>query len=162
MSLELPNDVSGSQDLSALILELRGYHKWYSHESIKQNVGKTTVGTPPPLSPSTLTIVKSLESGKQLDLPHIEAKITELENFKRTAKTITITLAGHPSANLRLALTNWCRTNLDSNILVNFQVNSTILGGMVVRYGSRIFDWSFKRQILGNISIFPEVLRRVR
>ena len=47
------------------------------------------------------------------------------------------------------------------DVLVNFQFNATILGGMVVRYGSHVYDWSFRRQILAKRDTFPEVLRRV-
>jgi len=58
-------------------------------------------------------------------------------------------------------LVNWCRENIAPNILITFQFNATLLGGMVIRHGSNIFDWSFRRQILAARNNFPEVLRRV-
>jgi F0F1-type ATP synthase delta subunit len=47
------------------------------------------------------------------------------------------------------------------NMLVDFKFNSTMLGGMVVQYGSHIYDWSFRQRILDARDKFPEVLRSV-
>jgi F0F1-type ATP synthase delta subunit len=44
---------------------------------------------------------------------------------------------------------------------VNFNYNRSLLGGMVVRAGSRVFDWSFRRQIIGAEEKFTEVFHRV-
>ena len=74
---------------------------------------------------------------------------------------MSITLAAPAGAGLKRTLAEWCRQNIDENLLVHFDFNATLLGGMVVNYGSRIFDWSFRRRILEDRAKFPEVLRRV-
>jgi F0F1-type ATP synthase delta subunit len=84
-----------------------------------------------------------------------------LREFEESAPHITLTLAAPAPNGLKKTLISWCRDNIDKNILVDFKFNATILGGMVVVYGSRIFDWSFKRQILAAREKFPEVLRNV-
>jgi F0F1-type ATP synthase delta subunit len=70
-------------------------------------------------------------------------------------------LAAPPSNGIKKTLVAWCRKNIATDILVNFDFNSTLLGGMVVRYGSHVFDWSFRRKILEEHSKFPGVLRNV-
>ena len=84
-----------------------------------------------------------------------------LEKYIKTAPSITITLVAPTTNDTRKTLVNWCRKNIAPNILVDFRFNTTILGGMVIRYGSHIFDWSFRRQLLNNSKNFSEILRHV-
>lgn len=171
MKLSLPDSVSSIQDLRSLTAEVRQYAKAYSHAAIKQQLGVPAADQPAPVavspacaellngwagttkaaqnSPATITAAK---------LDELIACLTELET---TAPAITITLAAPAAGSLKQALVAWCRANIEANILVSFQFNSTILGGMVVRYGSRVYDWSFRRQILAGRDKFPEVLRSV-
>jgi F0F1-type ATP synthase delta subunit len=46
-------------------------------------------------------------------------------------------------------------------MLVTVRFNSTIAGGMVVRLGSRMYDWSWRRLLMEQRSNYAEVLRRV-
>ena len=161
MKLALPSSVSSQQDLAALTIEMHDYAKWWSHNAIKLRVGAKT-GTPPPvLSPAALELIRSVGNSKLLDQKHIDDIITQLEALKKSADTLTITLAAPATASVKATLVGWCRQNIDPGILVTFQFNSTILGGMVIHYGSRVLDWSFRRQILAARGNFPEVLRRV-
>jgi F0F1-type ATP synthase delta subunit len=84
-----------------------------------------------------------------------------LEDFSDSAPRVTVTLAAPAPNSLKQTIALWFRENIAPNTLVNFKFNSTILGGMVVVYGSRIYDWSFRRQILVSREKFPEVLRNV-
>lgn len=161
MKLALPNSVSSLQDLSTLINEVKEYGKWWTHNAIKHQVGAKK-GTPPPvLSDGALEVIRAASGKKLLDQRTLDALIKELEGYKKTAPTATITLAAPAPKSVKLELVTWCRANLDPSILVSFEFNSTLLGGMVVRFGSHVFDWSFRRQILAARGNFPEVLRRV-
>ena len=157
MALKLPGTISSQQDLGALIVEIHDCIKWLTHESVKKKAGTKQAAPPPNMSPAAAALVH--ESGASLD--KLEALIKELESTQRTAKIITITLAAQPSATVKETLVTWCRRELASDILVNFSFNRALLGGMVVRVGSRVFDWSFRRQIINAGDKFPEVLRRV-
>lgn len=155
MKLDLPNDICSPQDLSDLTVEMREYAKWLKHETIKQKTGVKASNDSPALSPSGTKILNGIDIAKIDDL--IEA----LEDYAKNAPSITITLAAIPTVAVKEKLTKWCRNNLADNILVNFRYSSAILGGMVVRYGSRIFDWSFRRQLLTTKNNFAEVMSRV-
>jgi F0F1-type ATP synthase delta subunit len=87
--------------------------------------------------------------------------IKKLEQVRSNSSVITITLAAVAGNDIKKKLVAWCRHNISSDVMVSFNFNSGLLGGMVIRFGSQIFDWSFKRQILSASTNFPEVIRRV-
>ena len=161
MKLSLPNAVSSPQDLQALILEVREYAKWYNQSATKKrlNVKKTT--EKPELSPATEELIRAVAAKQPLSISIIDDLVTTLQKLSHDVSQMTITLAAPPTLGVKKQLVAWCRENISPNILVNFQFNSVLLGGMVVRYDSRIYDWSFRRQILENRAKFPGVLRNV-
>lgn len=161
MKRSLPDGVSSPQDLTALLLEIQEYSRWFSHNSIKAQLKTKHATLPPTLSPPALELIRDASKKDLLNQQAIDTLIQELEAYKKTATTLTITLAAPPSSDLKKTLVAWCRQHITANVLVTFEFNSTLLGGMVIRYGSHIFDWSFRRQILAAHQNFPEVLRRV-
>lgn len=161
MKFKLPDSVASSQDLASLLIELRQYTHWFTHESIKKLVSARHRSDPPIVSAAGTEILRFCEADKTLTQQSLESMIETLEKYSGTAPSITITLAAPPTSSIKTTLVAWCRENIAHNILVTFQFNTTLLGGMVVRYGSHIFDWSFRRQILATRQSFPEVLRHV-
>lgn len=161
MNVRLPETIASSQDLSSLILEIRGYSKWLTHESVKNKVTKGAIAPAPQMSEAAIMMLRSVSADKRLSSSGVDELLTTLEAYKQKAPSITLTLAGFPPQVLKNELVAWCRKNIDASVMVNFQVNSTLLGGMVVRYGSRVFDWSFRRALLANAAKFPETLSRV-
>lgn len=160
MKLELPPHVASEQDLSQLLLHIQHYRQWLNQNAAKQQVGASTEeGSTIPDEAATL--IEDWLNGQQLTTKTIDQLITTLEDFKVTASKITITLAAPPGPQIKTHLTDWCRSNLDRNVLVNFSFDRTILGGMVVRWGSHIYDWSFRKQILNNRQRFVDILRYV-
>jgi hypothetical protein len=161
VKLRLPDSVASSQDVTALQLELREYARWFTHESIKQRTNASHKSEAPVLSSACKELLAAEGGKKGYDRNSLDNLIKELEHYNRSASVITLTLAAPATGTVKAALVKWCRTNIAPDVLVNFQFNATILGGMVVRYGSHVFDWSFRRKILANRAAFPEVLRNV-
>jgi len=161
MKLKLPDTVSSLQDVIALKNEVREYARWYAHESIKKDVHAKNITKAPVLSVAASMLLHDMEAQNALNRRGLDELVAALTNYASTAKTITITLAAPATQSVKATLVGWCRENITPNILVTFQFNTTLLGGMVVQYGSRIFDWSFKRQLLGARESFPEILRHV-
>jgi hypothetical protein len=161
MDVKLPNTIASSQDLAALLSEIKVYATWFSHESIKQKVAGSRGLQPPELSITANELIRAWGKEKALSRESFDSLVASLERYSKSSPSITFTLAAPPSGELKKTLVSWCRDNIAPNILVTFRFNATILGGMVVQRGSSIFDWSFKRQILNNRQAFPEVLRRV-
>ncbi len=159
--LILPDTVASPQDLLIATREVQSYAKWYSHEIIRQRVSKKS-GTPQPvLSESARKIIYDWNEISAISNRSLMALIATLESYAKNTNTITITLAAPATNPIKLTLVTWCRENISPGVFVSFKFNSTLLGGMVVRSGSRVFDWSFKRQLLAASANFPEVLRRV-
>jgi hypothetical protein len=161
MKLKLPDSTSSPQDLAALILDVQAYARWYAHEAVKKQAGAKRPSEPPLVSPGALEVIHEWEAKQPLNRERLEALVRTLTDYKTHAPTLTLTLAAPPTRPVKAALVAWCRENIAADTLVTFQFNSTLLGGMVVRSGSHVFDWSFRRQILENRQKFPEVLRRV-
>ncbi|NCU37610.1 hypothetical protein EOL96_00910 [Candidatus Saccharibacteria bacterium] len=161
MAINLPAEVSSVNDLTGLILEVREYTKWFNQYT---NAGRahTTYRTPQPeLSPITSTMIREWATGSPLTSARLDELTNELERIKAHTPVLTITLAAPVTHEVKEILVNWCRTNLNSDILVTFRFNANLLGGMVVRSGSTIHDWSFRRAILNNRHKFAEILNHV-
>lgn len=156
MKLTIPASIASLQDLSALSVEIHAYSQYHRHEAIKSRVSEAPVKNEPPiLSPAATELINQWKDG---DLDDLERALAD---YGKTAKTITITLAAPPTGTTKRALVDWVRKNLDESILVEVQFNSTLLGGLVVRAGSHIYDWSFRSRLLARDIQFSEVLNRV-
>lgn len=161
MKLKLPDSVASKQDLTTLISEIHIYAKWWAHESIKKRIDVKHSSAPPPMSPGAAQVIHEWGAKQEVSRQRLDELITLLESYGKSATAITITLPAPPTADIKATLVGWCRTNIAPGVLVTFGFNATLLGGMVVRFGSRVYDWSFRRQILANRSQFSEVLRHV-
>lgn len=161
MKVQLPNTVSSQQDLGTLVLEIREYAKWFAHNAIKERVHAKNATPPPTLTPGALEMVRTASAKKLLSNQDLEQLIAALEDAKKTAPVITITLAAPATNDVKQTLVESCRAHIADNALVTFKFNSGLCGGMVIHHGSHVFDWSFRRQILANRAKFTEVLRSV-
>ncbi len=162
MKLKLDGTIASPQDLRALRNELHAYGSWLAHNDIKRQTGAGSKSPAPELSPAAKNCLKTYVPNSNKASAALDELVAELDKLSASAKIITITLAAPATGSLKQTLVDWCRSHLAENILVSFQFNANLLGGMVVRSGSHIFDWSFRRQILDNRGKFPEVLRSVR
>jgi hypothetical protein len=161
VKVNLQDNLSSRQDLKAVILEIRSYAKWYNQTSVKMRVSGGGDYEQPQFTQAAKEIVMDWNKQNTINAKSLDDLIAELENALAGAPNITITLAAPPPGSLKKLLTQWCRQNIAPDILVDFAFNSTMLGGMVVRYGSHIYDFSFRMQILSSLQKFPEVLRNV-
>lgn len=162
MTLTLPETVSSQEDLKALIADVRRYAKWYGQTAVKHHVSQgNTAAEPPVVLPAAATILQQWDKDQPITQKSLDKLITALSDIEATAPYVTITLAAPAPNSLKQELLGWFRQHVDQNVLLNLKFNATLLGGMVVSYGSHTYDWSFRRQILAARDKFPEVLRRV-
>lgn len=162
MKIKLDPSVASPQDLQALTRELHDYARWLGTNIIKKQVhARRPAPDQPQLSPAAKAVLHDWCLDHPLTRAGIDQLAVELERSLKSAKVLTITLAAPPTGGITKPLTGWCRDNISPSVLVRYEFNQNLLGGMVVRYGSRIYDWSFRRQILEGRGKFPEVLRHV-
>ena len=164
MKLPLEESVSSPQDLKEVIREVREYARWYSHTAVKKRL-RLRIGhkaaAAPLVSPAAMDVIRTWAAKNPLSQKSFDQLLAMLETYARTAPQLTVTLAAPASTGLKKTIVAWFRQNVSPNMLITFQFNSVLLGGMVVRSGSHVFDWSFRRQILESRQHFPEVLRHV-
>jgi len=160
VTLKLPINITNPHQIDSLILEVKTYAKWHSHAAIKQRAGAKTA-EPPLISGAAEKLIEQWSKSQDLNAKQLDKLIDTLSDLKQSTPQLTITLAAPPSGQLQANLTDWCRKNLSENVLVSFHFNRTLLGGMVVQFGSHIYDWSFRRQLLAARDDFPKVLRSV-
>jgi hypothetical protein len=161
MSLSLQNSIYSRQDLKAVILEVKRYASWYAQTARKMQVTKSNTFEEPQFDPIASSIINEWSKENPISQKSLDKLIETLEDYGTSAPIITITLAAPAPNSLKKTLIDWCRKNIAPNALIDFRFNATMLGGMVVQYGSRIYDWSFRRQILAARDKFPEILRNV-
>ena len=161
MKLHLSDSVVSAQDLQALAYELQAYAKWFTHASIKQKAGTGKTDDQPVLSEAANNLLEQWFGDKTISRPSLDELLEKLHEFHDSAPRLTITLAAPAPPSLQKSLVAWCRKNIRPDVLVSFKFNASLLGGMVVAYGSHVFDWSFRRKLLANRNQFPEVLRHV-
>lgn len=162
MKFKLSEQIITPDDFLSVINELRNYAKWYDHNSVKLKVLKTKDTDTVELSSAANDLLGQWLGSKPIDSKALHSLINELEVQLTKMPKIRIVLPAVPSKGVKLSLSKWCRTNLSPEAIVDFKYNSLLLGGMVVYSGSRIFDWSFRRQILSNKDKLKEVITRVR
>jgi hypothetical protein len=161
MKLSLQDNIASRQDLKAVIQDVRKYAQWYSQTAVKMKYSGAQGYELPPVSTAAVSIINEWNKEDPVSPKSLEDLIIALQDFESAAPNMTITLAAPAPNSLKKELLKWCRENVAPNILVDFKFSSTMLGGMVVQYGSHIFDWSYRRQILASLQKFPEVLRSV-
>lgn len=161
MSLILPSSVSSTQDVTALSLEVQTYAKWYSQYANAAKMKVAYKEPQPDITPVASELIREWGKQNPLTPASLDQLIKELAHKTKSAPIMTITLAAPATSDVKSALVSWARENINPDVLITFRFNSTILGGMVVRVGSRIFDWSFRRAILNERQKFREIISRV-
>lgn len=161
MKFSLQPDLSSRQDFQAAVLDIKKYAQWFSQTSIKRQVAGGDDTEQPAILPAAADLINQSAKDSQLSQKRLDELIKAVEDFAASASYVTVTLAAPAPRQLKTEIVTWFRQNVRPDILVDFNFNATMLGGMVVRYGSQVFDWSFKRQILAERQKFPEILRHV-
>ena len=161
MTIPIPPAASSTNDLTGLILEVREYAKWFNQYTNAAKLQSTYKQTQPELSPAASGLIRDWAKQDQLTSARLDELVNGLERTKAHAPVMTVTLAAPATSEVKKELVAWCRANISPDILVTFRFNSGLLGGMVVRYGSSIYDWSFRRTIMNERHKFAEILNRV-
>ncbi len=152
-ALALPASLYSSDRLLEVAEELHHYATALAHPR------RGTAAEP--LSPATTDLLAILPAAKRDQSVQVEGLRQALEAFITTAPVVTLTLAALPSTVLKEELVAWLREEVRPNVLVNFQVNPDIAGGMVIRAGSHVYDCSFRTALLAEPARFTKELEHV-
>ncbi|MCL4357324.1 F0F1 ATP synthase subunit delta [Patescibacteria group bacterium] len=161
--LKLDGSISSSEDLRAVIEEIKSYKSAFRQAQIKAAVSHHPGRQPlPELSSPAAAMLNQFRSGsKPIINETIEQALVELERMFAQAVKIRVVLAAPAPNSLKRRLTDWMRNNVAKNLLIDYRYDSGILGGMVIIAGSHIYDWSLRRDLQANGDKFKEVISRV-
>lgn len=159
--LLLNDNIVSVGDLKQIIAELEDFKKVLSHNAIKAQVNKSKNKDNYDLSLVAKEIITDWQDSKPLNSESLEQLIKSLNYCLNNSPRISITLAALPSRSLKSKLATWFRDNIAENLLVDFNYNSALFGGLVVSIGSHTFDWSFRRQILNSKDKLTKVINNV-
>lgn len=157
MSISLPATVASRQDVARLRTEVERYRAWIRQykNAMKRDIHYQH--EQPALSDAATILIRQwLEANQTLD-----TLITELEKLAKTAPSITLTLAGPAPASVQAQLVGWARSRLSEQMLVEFRWNAQILGGIVARTDTSIYDWSHRQLLIASREKLVERLLHV-
>lgn len=162
MEFRLPEDIYSPEHLDTCLVKLQQYTailRQKEHRS-KMKIDGPMV-TEDELAGNLEKLLNSAGLGKNPTSSSIETLIEALEKFRQSAAVVHITLAAMPGPGLKKQLAEWMRKNLYHNLLVSFSFNRELVGGMVVRTASHIYDFSWRARLHEHRDVIPKILRRL-
>ena len=91
---------------------------------------------------------------------HLSELKKELERIINTSPTVTLTLSGIPSNKLRMRIINWLRA-INPFVLVEIIVDSSIIGGLIVKTDKQRIDLTISSLLLENKDSLKGVMSNV-
>jgi hypothetical protein len=139
--MTLPNEVYSPDQLSAITMELRAYIG-AKHDAARRSDHGGALE--PAVSSALRSIIDSAGNSSADQL------LSDMEQLLKSAPTIHVITAAKPNSTLKQQITNWFRTEIHPSAMLTFAERRDLGGGVIVRAGSHIYDFSFKRKILDN------------
>jgi hypothetical protein len=157
-SFKLPGAVYSPQLLESVIYDLQYYLDWIRQNQIRKQVGAKPKDEPNH-SDETVLVIKTWLAGKPATLEAVEALLEYLKNLK--LPEVHIMLAALPNRAQRLTLVDWFRNNTSQELLLSFVADRNLGGGIVVRTPNRVFDFTWKQQLIAGRDKLAGILKRV-
>jgi hypothetical protein len=155
---ELPAAVYSPQLLESVIYDIEHYLEWYRQTQVQKRVGAKP-SEEPTHSAETVLVIESWLDGKPATLETLEDLIATLRGLKLAQ--VHIMLAALPNRSQRETLVNWFRTNVSPHLLLSFVADRNLGGGAVIRTPNRVFDYTWKQQLIAGRGKLAEILKRV-
>ena len=159
--LNLPVHLYSPEQLKACSFELEVVTSWRRRQDVKKQSGYLGPVTHDfELGPTLASLLGPRESVARLSLANLEECQKQLDLW--LAQPVThVTFAVSPPDTTKFEMVKWFRSQVLPTALLKFHVNGNIVGGMVVRTPNKIFDFSFRKQLVRQKSLIPEIFKRV-
>jgi hypothetical protein len=154
----LPAAIYSPQLLESVIYDLQVYVDWIRQNEIRTRVG-THLKDEPNHSDETVLVIEAWQKGEAPTIDSIQALITHLRNLK--LPQVHITLAALPNHAQRQTLVEWFRSNATQQLLVSFVADRNMGGGVVIRTPNRVFDYSWRQELVAGRDKLAEIVRHV-
>jgi hypothetical protein len=157
-SFQLPGAVYSPQLLESVIYDIQYYLDWIRQNQIRKQVGAKPKDEPNH-SDETVLVIETWLAGKPPTLSAIEALLDHLKSLK--LPEVHIMLAALPNHTQRVVLVEWFRNNTNQQLLLSFVADRNLGGGIVVRTPNRVFDFTWKQELVAARDKLAGILRRV-
>jgi hypothetical protein len=159
MAFELPSAVYSPQMLESVKYEIDEYLDWYRQTKIQKQVGAKSSSAQPNHSPETQLVIEAWLEGKPATVESLDALVEHLQKLK--LPEVHVMLAALPNREQREALVNWFRTNTTPHLLLSFVADRNLGGGTVIRTPNRVFDFTWKQELLNGRDKIAGIVRNV-
>lgn len=151
--LTLPFEIYSPDQLSGLLLEARDVASALRQKAaLAKASGK-------PAHQADLVVSEGLEKlAGSISVESVERVVKGLELLRNTVPTVRLVFAAQPNRQLKAQLVKWFRNEIHPQVLIVFVVRSDIAGGIVVQTVGHVYDFSFKRQLIGAKHRIAELL----
>lgn len=163
MEFRLPEDIYSPEHIDAVLVKLSQYAGIMRQKEHHQKLKVDGVGAAgeDELAGNLEKLLDAAGLGQDPSSSDLENLEKALESFRRDAQVVHITLVAMPGPGLKKQLAEWMRKNLYHSLLVSFSFNREIVGGMVLRTNSHIYDYSWRASLLARREVLPGILRRL-
>lgn len=151
----LPDSIYSPDHVRACIDELEHYAAILTKRA---RGGRSVL---PELSPAAKALLAEMKGADASRADVITALAAELSRHLEAAPKVTLVVAAPPSRGLKRELVDWWRAETVREVMVEFEVNPDIAGGVVVRTASKLFDYSFRTKLLADPAAFTRILEHV-
>ena len=160
--LNLPLDLYSPDQFGILMMESGKHLNTLRDAGVRARTAGADGDLPAPHLSALMTGVLH-DNNLKLDDPKSYEKLsTGLRVIRDKAPVAHVTLAALPNRALKRQLVEWFRAEVNPYMLLTFVVRADIGGGVVLRVGSRIYDFSFRQRIMGNKHRISEIYDHVR
>lgn len=152
---KLPLDLYSPDQLGIVMLELRDHINAMRDKAVREKQSGQ-----PEEAPHVSALLLGVMHGAGIDKEDQAAQEElqrSLQMIREKAPVAHITLAALPNRTLKRQLTEWFRTQINPYCLLTFSTRTDIGGGIVLRAGSKVYDFSFRHQIVGNKQRIAEI-----
>lgn len=161
--LRLPDSISTSEQLISFIESLSDYQSYIRRLNIaakaKVDSAKSPVLEAPAMPAELLEFLKAQFGDEPVTIDRLEEIKGFFRDIKEKSPSVHIMMAFLPTASEKAQLTHWFRENIAADILLSFSQNSGMIGGMLIRTRTRIFDFSMRTTLMANRHYLAELLK---
>jgi len=96
------------------------------------------------------TLFKQLAKTARVNLQdktQLQLFLNEVKNFLTTLPVVTLTVAIEPKEVMITAIHDWFSRNYKTLVLLDIMIDSTIIGGTLVRFNGHYADYSLKKSL---------------
>jgi hypothetical protein len=151
--LRLPADMYSPEHVAGALLELRQLESHLRDHAARAKVAKNTATPNLQVSPGVLELLHN-----KVTLAAVADMQKQLIAYREVAPLIRILLPATPSLRFKQQLVDWFRDAIHPGSLLQFTVRRDICGGFVLQTSGRVYDFSFRSQVLAKKERVAELL----